>query len=194
MIGDQKLKTVMDMMLNDKVYFSLFALIQRYHNFQKTCDGINLNIHAQQKGPVTADFWPDYMSISYQENKYSYRNGILSLGQCFTRHPTNRLSVNMIEIYSNATCCDTCPVRVYGLEEKEYEIGWYCRDSQLDAEAESELFMHSTIMDTYTAEELNEIMNRMRNLPLYDNDSLTIEPQMCYYPSYKCLDELLWGY
>lgn len=67
MIGEKNLKSVMDVLLNDELYFALYSLLERFNNFRAEhinstgYDGLN-NIISKH-GLMDAETWRDAFYI-----------------------------------------------------------------------------------------------------------------------------------
>lgn len=199
MIGDQKLKTVMDVLLNDEVYLALHSVLERYNNFREeyiTCNGYNGLNNIQGKHALMAyEVWRDTFLIkAISKMNGSEYNAVE--GKIFvTDHPENFITGNRIVIQGNAQATDISPLSDYFEDSSVYDkIGWYCQDFSVTDEMEADLFQASTVQNVYSSFQLQEVMNRAMNLPLLKYDSLTILPDMMYHETYKNMNQILRGY
>lgn len=194
MIGKQNLKSVMDMLLNDEVYFSLFNLIERYRNFQSTCTPDLLRNMSERLENITADYWKEYFGISFRSHLHSSMDNILTLSEYVSTHTTNFISVNGLVVHGNIIGTEICPLKDTNLDEIEYDFYFYLNNCSLSGNDDAELFQQSTLYNVYSPSELQEMVIRLINLPLHQNERLTLEPKVCYHQCYKFFDELLRGY
>lgn len=200
MIGDQKFTSVMDILLNDEVYFALYNLIVRYNNFSIktiTAETENLNNMVIRREHMVVDIWGDFLKIGVRVHPEinSIIERAIHLGTNVSTHPENSIDASTIIIKGSAIATDISPLRKATIDKKLYsDNGWYLRDNEVTDEAEAELFQMSTMHDVYSTYEIQEVMNRARNIPLNQNQCLTIDISAMYHHSYKHMNDILRGY
>ena len=199
MIGDQKLKNVMDVLLNDELYFSIYKLIERFNNFRNEnndvsgFDGLN-NIYMKH-ALMDCEVWRDTLHIRYIQASSGSASNAFELRKFVTEHPENFFVANRVIIQGNAQASDISPIKEFSQDSSPYDkLGWYVHDFSITDEMEAELFQASTIDEVYSPYELQEILNRASNLPLCKHFHLTILPEFMYNETYKNLDKILRGY
>lgn len=198
MIGEKNLKCVMDVLLNDELYFALHSLLERFNNFRAEhinstgYDGLN-NIISKH-GLMDSETWRDALYIRTTQPNAGSVGSVLELRQYVTNHPENTLVSNRMEIEGYARATDISPIRTIVSSNVSDSVGWYLVDNYVTDDVEAELFQLNTIHEVYSTYELQEIMNRAMNLPLLQNDHLTILEGMVYHDAYKHMNNILRGY
>lgn len=184
MIGSNKLNSVMDVFLIDEIYYSLYSFIERSNEFFSTGKLMEYTFFSKDYG------WGTTLTVNLNGMTMNkYRSTIIPLSMVDNDNSfLNTFNAECVIIQSNASSTDLCP---YKSEHKDYEFGWYMRNHLIREEIECELFQESTVDDVYSLWEIQEIMNRARNLPLLENKTLTLNRDFRYPQYYSNLHQFL---
>lgn len=193
MTGGKQYNNVMDMLLHDEMYIKLHLFLERCNNFfgenqylkqhyfdkpEEKIKGCSLEV--TDKNMYFGQYRNDSMAMSLLEDgKYYHQNSISS---------------KQIIAVNGSLHTDLSPLKEQ-VDDKTYEeIGWFMRDSKITDDIEAELFQFSTVHDVYSPFEIQEVINRVRNLPIPEKKTLTLN-DLLLYPLYnQHIDELLKGY
>lgn len=192
MVGEKQFRTVMDTLLDDEVYYSLYSFIERCNNFCNEYHSIEQNLFNPENNTNTNISLEvaNTLGCSYMILNNTRRGAILTMNTGVST-PVNSLCAANMSIQCNARATDISP---YSTEQPSYEFGWYLSSHSLGDDEEAELFQESTLHPVYEPSELQEMMNRARNLPIPQNKCLTIDKEFMYHRCYSILDRLLKGY
>lgn len=191
MTGGKQYSSVMDILLDDEVYLKLYNLIERCNNFFGKNKAINEHTFDPDEG------W----GTSFEINKMgmylgAYRNDTIALSLLSdgNYHHQNSVTSKEIIAHCGAQHTDFSPFKKI-VHDKMYDsTGWFLTNNIITDDVEGELFQESTVSDVYSLFEMQEVINRIQNLPLTDKKTLTITEHFRYPRYYQNIDELLKGY
>lgn len=193
MTGGKLYYSVMDMILDDEMYLKIHHLLERCNNFF----GHNQSMSHHYFGKPDANERGCTIDITH-ENMYfgQYRNDNVALSYLYDDQYSHQNSVTSkhIIVSHGAKHTDFSPFKKVVHDKMYDQIGWFVTNNVITDEMEGDLFQESTVSDVYSLYEMQEIMNRIQNLPIREKKSLTIDSMLMYPNINKYLDELLKGY
>lgn len=194
MTGGKLYNSVMDILLDDEMYLKVYRLIERCNNFFGNYQSIQQSFF----GKPELQLQGCTMHIT-TENMYfgQYRNDSnIAVSYLYDNIYTHQNSITSKCIIASkgAVHTDFSPLKKIVKDEIYDAVGWFVTNNIITDEIEGELFQESTVYDVYSLYEMQEIINRVKNLPLLEKQSLTIHENLRYPLYNQILDELLKGY
>lgn len=186
--GEIVFPSVMDTLLNDEIYYSLYFFLERCERFFSTHQYITQHIVVPEQNDYTLEINPLRMYFG----EYKNDDCVLVLDTTQSGR-MNLLTASQMLIHGGSDNTDISPFSTIQPEKMYEELGWMLPGHLFTSEVESELFQASTLYETYSIETMNDIINRIRNLPI-KKYRLTISDDFRYPRYYKLLDKLLVGY
>lgn len=194
MTGGKQYSSVMDILLDDEMYLKIHHLIERCNNFFGNYQSLQqhyfgkpeLQLHGCTIDVTHEDMYfgqyrnDSNIALSYlYDDKYSHQNSITS------KH---------IIVTKDSKHTDFSPFKKIVHDKMYDQTGWFLTNNVITDEMEGELFQESTVYEVCSLYEMQEIINRVQNLPLRENQTLTIHEHLRYPIYNQLLDELLKGY
>lgn len=194
MIGGKLYSSVMDILLDDEMYLKLHHLIERCNNFFSKNQTLQQHYFGQSDMKLTGctfDITREDMCFGQYRNESN-----IALSYLYDDHYSHQNSITSKHIIARKDTkhTDISPFKKI-VHDKMYDnTGWFLTNNIITDEIEGELFQEGTVSDVYSMCEMQEIINRVLNLPIMENQTLTIHEHL-RYPTYNnLLDELLKGY
>lgn len=189
MTGETQFKSAMDTLLDDKIYYSLYSFIERCNRFFDTKQSMTHNFLEDDMNGVSFDIFQESMYIT------KYRSDLPALSLLYDENShLNSMTPDCVILLSNAKHTDITVLNTIQPSSKYDEFGWFIKDHIINENMESDIFQWSTVESVYSIGEIQELLNRARNLPFGENQCLTIHTNFMYHRYHSVLDKLLIGY
>ena len=194
MIGGKLYSSVMDILLDDEMYLKVYHLIERCNNFFGKNQSLQQHYFGQAEMKLsgcTFDITQDDMHFGQYRNDSN-----IALSYLYEDHYSHQNTITSKHIIAikGTKHTDVSPFKKIVHDKMYDKIGWFLTNNVITDDIEGELFQESTVSEVYSLYEMQEIINRVMNLPIMENQILTIHEHLRYPVYNNLLDELLKGY
>lgn len=193
MTGGKQYSSVMDILLDDEMYYKLYFFLERCERFLVSNESVQHSFFGdpnESQDGCTLEI--SYGNVSF--GKYRSDHAALSLRHDRTYYHQNSVTSKHILAGKGAKHTDLSPIKDQVMDKVYDEVGWFITGNRITDEMEADLFQYSTVHNVYSLYEIQEVLNRIQNLPIPESMTLTIGQQMRYPMFNQFFDDLLKGY